>query len=263
MAADPEARRALVDEQAGDAPRLGPRWIGAYKHAKHGAVLGVGDEHLRAVDDPLVLFSTCRGTQRRRVRTRIRFSQCHTRMPCARGHLRQVRLALCVSTEVQNHPRRHHVSAKNAREAHPPDRELLHQDGVAHLVEPAATVLLRDGEAKKAQRPHLLDDGGGIAVLQLIRHSDRPDLSVHERLHHLADALLHLVELEIHRVPPRRALARRYPMMPLSRRAAISLSSMPSSRSTAAVSAPVLGGCARRGASPLKRTGKRPRRMRP
>src|SRR6266567_3559662 len=70
VAADPEARRALVDEQAGDAPRLGPRWIGAYKHAKHGAVLGVGDEHLRAVDDPLVLLSTCRGTQRRRVRAR-------------------------------------------------------------------------------------------------------------------------------------------------------------------------------------------------
>ena len=88
VAADPEARRALVDEQAGDAPRLGPRWIGAYKHAKHGAVLGVGDEHLRAVDDPLVLLSTCRGTQRRRVRARARFSQCHTRVPCASGHLR-------------------------------------------------------------------------------------------------------------------------------------------------------------------------------
>src|SRR5215510_4164404 len=93
MAADPEARRALVDEQAGDAPSLGPRWIGADKHAKQGAVLGVGDKHLRAVDDPLVLRSTCRGTQRCRVRPRTRFSQCHTRMPGARGHLRQVRLA--------------------------------------------------------------------------------------------------------------------------------------------------------------------------
>src|SRR6266702_3225025 len=99
VAADPDARRALVDEQAGDAPRLGPRWIGADKHAKHGAVLGVGDEHLLAVFDPLVLLSTCRGTQRRRVRARARFSQCHTRVPCARGHLRQVRLALRVGAE--------------------------------------------------------------------------------------------------------------------------------------------------------------------
>src|SRR5439155_13272490 len=172
-------------------------------------------------------------------------------------------LALLIGAEVQDHPRRHHVGAKDAREAHPPDRQLLHQNGVAHLVQPAAAVLLRDGEAKKAQRPHRLDDGSGIAVLELVLHGHRPDLAVHERFHHLADALLHLVELKIHRTPPRQALARRYPMMPPSRRAAMSLSSMPSSRSTAAVSALVLGGCARRGASPLKRTGKRPRRMRP
>src|SRR6266496_3312743 len=131
------------------------------------------------------------------------------------------------------------------------------------IIHAAATVLLWDGETEKAQRPHLLDDGGGIAVFQLILHSDGPDLPVHECLHHLADALLYLVELEIHRAPPRRVPARRYPMMPPSRRAAISLSSMPSSRSTAAVSALVLGGCTRRGASPLKRTGKRPRRRRP
>src|SRR2546426_7850229 len=89
MAADPEARRALVDEQAGDAPRLGPRWIGADKHAKHGAVLGIGDKHLRAVDDPLVLLSTCRGTQRRGVRARARFGQCHAGVPLAGGHLRK------------------------------------------------------------------------------------------------------------------------------------------------------------------------------
>src|SRR5882724_3089947 len=117
--------------------------------------------------------------------------------------------------------------------------------------------------SRKRSYTTLLDDGGGIAVLELVRHGHRPDLPVHERLHHLADALRHLVELEIHRVPPWRAPARRYAMMPPSRRAAISLSSMTSSRSTAAVSALVLGGCARRGASPLKRTGKRPRRMRP
>src|SRR3989454_7321471 len=81
VAADPEARRALVDKQAGDALRLGPRRVGAYKHAEHGAVLGIGDKHRRAVDDPLVLLSTRRSAQRRRVRARTWLGQSHARVP--------------------------------------------------------------------------------------------------------------------------------------------------------------------------------------
>src|SRR5262249_29555953 len=97
----------------------------------------------------------------------------------------------------------------------------------------------------------------------LVLHGDGPDLPVHELFYHPADALLDFVELELHGAPPRRATAHRYPMTPPCRRAAISVSSIPSSRSTAAVSTPSWGGGARRVGTRLKPTGKRPGRMWP
>ncbi len=197
VAADRQPGRALFhDERADAAVRRRGRRVGLRQQQEHVRPAPVGDPHLRAVDDVRVAVAPRRRRDRLQVGARVRFREADAGARFALREPRQETLLLIRGAVLRQHVAEHEVRAEDAREAHPPARQLLEDDGEGGVVDVAAAVLLGDVEAEQAQRLHRLDERVRVLVAVFHARGNRDHFAIDELADRPRDQLLLLVQLE-------------------------------------------------------------------
>src|SRR5260370_35009247 len=193
-----------LDGERGDAVLLIVS-VGLDQHDGNVGVRGVGDEVLRAVENPVVAVFDRRRAHARRVASRSRLGQSPRAEPFAGGQLRQPFLFVGVVPGETNMSGAQRImrgqSLANAAVDH---AELLDDVDVVDVRQSGAAVLLREDRAQHSQLPELLHNLGrkGLSLIPL--HHVRLDFALREILDALLELNLFLVGPEI----PSRLLVR-------------------------------------------------------
>ena len=199
---DPKTGAALVQQEGADAPVLRlPRRVGLGQQHEGVAAFGIGDEHFAAVNDVHVTLPYGGRLHGGGVGAGIRLGQHQPAAPLPGGERRHVGLLLGFGAVPAGHQGHHEVGIEDARQAHPAARQLLANDGVAHVIEPAAAVFGRQDAAEQAHLGHLPDHGVRVGVGVLVFAGNRDDLVVHEAPHRRLQLPLGIVQREIHASP--------------------------------------------------------------
>ncbi len=194
-----EAGRALIDDERGDAALRRHVLVGARQHHAEAADRALRDEHLGAVEDPVIAVAHAGGLHRRAVGTRTRLGERPRREPLAGGRLRQVLLLLRVVAEGEDVAGTEAVVAGDGeRERSVDARALLDADRVRERVHAGAAVLLRDADPEQPELGEPGDDLRREAFLRVPAAGVGPHLALAEVAHALAQDAVLLVELEVH-----------------------------------------------------------------
>src|SRR5690606_16445613 len=181
-----EALRPVLDDERRDALLLRRLHVRSREHHAEAADAPLRDEHLRAVQDPLVAVAPRRRPQPGGVAAAARLRERPRAQPLAPRGLRQVLLLLRLVPEGAHVPGAEPVVRRpRERERAVRPRDLLDADGVALGVHPRAAVLLRDADAEQPEVRELRDDLLREALLLVPLPGVRKDLRAGE----LADGL--------------------------------------------------------------------------
>ncbi|MFN8016807.1 MAG: hypothetical protein U0P45_01655 [Acidimicrobiales bacterium] len=200
-----EARRPGGDDDRGDlrlAGAAGRVGAGGDGDERRDVRARVGDERLLAVDHPLVggLVEHGAGAGAAGIAAGFRLGEPEAAEGPAGEQVRQPALLLLLRAE-----REDRVGAEPDARLQSDRRrlvdagELLDGDAQGGEVRPRAAVLLREGQAEEAQLAHGQDRVGGERVVSVPRLGVGCDLGFGEVPHHLAELLLLVGEVEVHR----------------------------------------------------------------
>src|SRR3954452_5090481 len=192
---DRVAGRSVRDDDVGDLVVAG---AGGDRHARRDVGAGVGDEHLRAVDDPFAAVELRGRPRRARVRAGIRLRQPERGEPAARGELGEPVALLLLAPEVVDRQRAERVVSRDGdRDGGVDSRQLLDHDRVRERVRACAAVLLRDRHPHQPELGELGHDLVREAVLPVELLGDGLDLLQREAAHRVAEQLMLVLEIEV------------------------------------------------------------------
>ena len=196
-----EALRAVLDDEGGDALLLRDVRVRAREHDAEAADAALRDEHLRAVDDPLVGARSRRAVVRRPAESLPLPGSvsAHAASHSPRGRLREVLLLDGLAAERQDVPRAEPVvRGHGERERAVDPRDLLDADRVARHVHAGAAVLLGDADPEETELRELRHDLLREALFLVPLLGVREDLRAREIADGLAEELVVLGQGEVH-----------------------------------------------------------------
>jgi hypothetical protein len=201
---DRVARCPVFDDDVRDLVLAG---AGGDRHAPRELGARVGDEHLRAVDDPGAVAELCGRAGRAGVGARVGLGQPERREPTTRREVGQPALPLLVGAEEgDRHRPERRVRGDGDRDGGVDPRQLLDGDRVRDRVAAGAAVALLDRYPHQPELGHLAYqlDGEARLAIELLRQGR--DALARERADGVADQLLLWSEVEVHaaRDPSRR-----------------------------------------------------------
>ena len=189
VAAHLEAGAAVfLNDEGGQATVLEGRVrVGAGQQAEGVARLGVGDEHLGAVDHVLLAVLDGAGLQRADVAAAARLGEGQAAAHLPAGQARQELVPLLLGAVVGEHVGQDVVGAQRAGERHVAFADLLEDHGEGGVVQPHAAVLFRHVDAEQPQLLHLVDELVGDGVVGVVVGGGRLHLAADEVPHHADD----------------------------------------------------------------------------
>ena len=194
-----ETRGAVLDDERGDALVARRFFVRAREHDAEAADAALRDEHLGAVQHPVVALAHGRRAKARRVAARARLGERPGREPLAGDRLRQVLLLLRFAAERQDVTGAEPVVRRDRQRQRAIDaRRFEHRDRVRERVHPGAAVLFRNANS---EQPHLGQLGHDLVrkTLFLVPLACvRLRFLVEEVAQGLLQELVLLVELESH-----------------------------------------------------------------
>ena len=168
--------------------------VGLDEHRGEVRRAAVGQPHLGAVDHVVVAVGLRAGLDGRDVGAQVRLRHGEGAGHLPGRELRQVLLLLLLGAVVDDHVADDEVGVDDARDAHPPARDLLDDQRVGRQRLAQTAVLLRDHEPEQAHLLHPVDDRLRVLVGVLELLGVRDDLLVHVVADGGEDLLLDLRE---------------------------------------------------------------------